>query len=92
MTDVLPAEGLTENALLGIAACLEAPEHDDINAQAPEGRNSILAGGLRRICHGNNPQQGLAPCKVKGRFALVAKRLPWQAMASTMHPPWHGRT
>ncbi len=36
VTDVLPAEGLTENALLGIAACLEAPSEHPLGAAIVE--------------------------------------------------------
>ncbi len=36
VTDILPAEGLTENALLGIAACLEAPSEHPLGAAIVE--------------------------------------------------------
>ena len=32
ITDILPAQGLTENALLGLAACLEAPSEHPLGA------------------------------------------------------------
>ncbi len=36
VTDILPADGLTENALLGIAACLEAPSEHPLGAAIVE--------------------------------------------------------
>ncbi len=36
VTDVLPAEGLTENALLGLAACLESPSEHPLGAAIVE--------------------------------------------------------
>ena len=36
VTDILPAEGLTENALLGLAACMEAPSEHPLGAAIVE--------------------------------------------------------
>ena len=65
VTDVLPAQGLTENALLGLAACLEAPsEHPlgaaiveeaaarDLPRQAVEGFEAVHGRGVKAFLAG----------------------------------------
>ena len=45
VTDILPAEGLTENALLGLAACLETP------SEHPLGEAIVEEASCRRLPH-----------------------------------------
>ena len=66
VTDVLPAEGLTENALLGLAACLEAPSEHPLGAaiveeaaarqlprQPVEGFEAVHGRGVRAVLGGH---------------------------------------
>ena len=66
VTDVLPAEGLTEHGLLGLAACLEAPsEHPlgaaiveeaagrDLPRQPVEGFEAVHGRGVRAVLGGH---------------------------------------
>ena len=66
VTDVLPAEGLTEQGLLGLAACLEAPsEHPlgaaiveeaagrDLPRQPVEGFEAVHGRGVRAVLGGH---------------------------------------
>ena len=48
VTDILPADGLTENALLGIAACLEAPSEHPLGAAIVEEAPTMIATGVAR--------------------------------------------
>ena len=66
VTDILPADGLTENALLGIAACLEAPSEHPLGAaiveeaserrlpqQPVEGFEAVHGRGVRAVLGGH---------------------------------------
>jgi len=71
VTDVLPAEGLTENALLGLAACLEAPSEHPLGAaiveeaaerelpqQPVEGFEAVHGRGVRATLGGHTCMAG----------------------------------
>lgn len=73
VTDVLPAQGLTENALLGLAACLEAPSEHPLGAAIVE---EAAARGLPRqavegfeAVHGRGVKASLG-----GRACLAGNR------------------
>ncbi len=66
VTDILPAEGLAENALLGLAACLEAPSEHPLGAaiveeaserklpqQPVEGFEAVHGRGVRAVLGGH---------------------------------------
>lgn len=67
VTDILPVQGLTENALLGLAACLEAPSEHPLGAaiveeaaarelprQAAEGFEAVHGRGVRASLAGRS--------------------------------------
>ena len=73
VTDILPVQGLTENALLGLAACLEAPSEHPLGAAiveeaAARGLPRQAAEGFEAV-HGRGVRASLA-----GRSCLAGNR------------------
>ena len=56
-------------------AVVVAGEHDDVNAQLPEGGHCGPAGGFQRIRHGDEAQHGGALGKIEGGLALGGQLL-----------------
>ena len=66
VTDILPADGLTENALLGIAACLEAP------SEHPLGAAIVEEAARRQLPH--QPVEGFEAVHGRGIRAALGGR------------------
>ena len=66
VTDIFPADGLTENALLGIAACLEAP------SEHPLGAAIVEEAARRQLPH--QPVEGFEAVHGRGIRAALGGR------------------
>ena len=66
VTDILPAEGLTENALLGLASCLEAP------SEHPLGAAIVEEAACRQLPH--QPVEGFEAVHGRGVKASLGGR------------------
>ena len=73
VTDVLPAQGLTENALLGLAACLEAPSEHPLGAAIVE--EAVARGLPRQAVEGFEAVHGRGvKASLGGRACLAGNR------------------
>ena len=86
VTDVLPAEGLTENALLGLAACLEAPSEHPLGAAIVE--EAAARQLLRQPVEGFEAVHGRGVRAVLGGHACLAGNRAMMEEAGVELSPW----